>query len=67
MLYRIETVYEDRADLGDKEGERHSFGFELEEPIDRDYPAIIVIKTEKVQYHKNRVALNENFIGYLIA
>lgn len=65
MLYRIEQIFEGTLHIGDSTSESHHFNFNLKNDVDKSYPAIIIIRATGVDFHKNRVALSDNFIGYL--
>lgn len=65
MLYRIEGAFSGRQHIGDSTAESDHFGFNLAKDVDRKFPALIIIHATGVDFHKNRVSLNDNFIGYL--
>ncbi|QTA84249.1 hypothetical protein [Desulfonema magnum] len=64
MLYRTEQAFDGVQQLNDA-NESHHFKFNLDRDVDNNYPGIIIIRATGVDYHKNRVSLNDNFIGYL--
>jgi len=62
--YRIENVFDGEVKLNDQ-NQSHDFNFDLDYTVDASCPGMILIRATGVDYTKNRVALNDNFIGYL--
>jgi len=70
-FFKLESFKVDpHLHLGDEENGREDSGelkFELENDVDSDYPAILIVKTGTgdIDYSGNRVLLNNIFLGYL--
>lgn len=65
MLYRIEQAFSGTRHIGDSTAESDHFSFNLARDVDKNYPAIIIIRATGVDLRKSRISLNDNFVGYL--
>lgn len=68
MCYKLKNVFSGELHLGDEMNppvESGDITFILEEDVDTNFPAILIIYATDIDFQRNRVALNGNFLGYL--
>ena len=65
MLYNIIEVFQGVQRVGDEAEESHRWEFQIADEVDPAYPAVVFIRATGVDYRKDRVELNDNFVGYL--
>jgi len=78
MCYTLKNVFQNGVSkgdvspedlhLGDEKKSRLQVGeiyFKLEDEVDRRFPAVLIIHAVGIDYQRNRVGLNGNFLGYL--